>query len=84
MVIRALFRRREVESEMDKEMRLHVDMETEANIRRGMSAPDARRAALVAFGGMENAKDATRDQRSTLVIEQIGADIRFAFRGMRK
>jgi putative ABC transport system permease protein len=81
---RAAFARARVESEMEKEMRLHVEMETEQNMRRGMAPDDARRAALVAFGGIENAKEATRDERSTRLVEQLGADVRFALRGMRK
>ena len=84
MGARALFDRARVESEMEKEMRLHLEMEAEANIRRGMSPADARRAALIAFGGVEKSKEATRDERSTHWLEGLGGDLRFAFRGMRK
>jgi putative ABC transport system permease protein len=83
MGLRSLFDRRGVESEMEREMRLHVDMETEANIRRGMSPEQARRAAVVAFGGAEKAKEATRDQRATRLVEQLLTDFRYALRGMR-
>ena len=83
-VFRAVFDRPGVESEMEREMRLHVEMETEQNLRLGMTPDDARRAALVAFGGIENAKDATRDERSTRLVGQLGADVHFALRGMRK
>jgi predicted permease len=84
MGLRSLFDRRGVESEMAKEMRLHLEMETEANIRRGMSPAEARRAALVAFGGVEKAKEATRDERATRWLDDFASDVRGAFRGMRK
>ena len=83
MGVRALFDRRGVESEMEKEMRLHLQMETEENIRRGMSPADARRAAMVAFGGVEKAKEAVRDERGSRLLEILGSDLRFALRGMR-
>jgi predicted permease len=84
MALDAAFKREIVESEMDKEMRLHLEMETEANIQRGMSPDEARRVALVAFGGMNRAKEDTRDQRSTRWLEEIGADLRYAGRSMRQ
>src|SRR4051812_45011881 len=82
--LRAALDRGGVETEMEKEMRLHIDMETEANIRRGMSPADARRAALVAFGGVEVAKEGTRDERSTRWVKEIITDIQMGLRGMRK
>src|SRR5690349_12092081 len=84
MWVRALFRRARVESEMEKEMRLHLEMEIEHNVRRGMSADEARRAALVSFGGVETAKDAVRDERGTRWIESTLSDISFALRGFRR
>ena len=83
MGLRSLFDRRGVESEMEREMRLHVEMETEANLQRGMSAEQARRAALVAFGGMQKAKEAMRDERAARWVEQLLFDLRYAGRGMR-
>lgn len=81
--LRAAFDRRGVEWAMDKEMRLHLEMETEENIRRGMSAADARRAAMLAFGGVEKAKEFTRDERSTRWLEDLASDVHLAVRGMR-
>ena len=84
MALRAAFQRSAIESEMDKEMRLHLDMEIEANVRRGMAPAEARRVAMLAFGGVDKAKEATRDERSTRPLGTLGADLRFAVRGMRK
>jgi len=82
--LRAMFSRRQVERDMRREMQLHLDMETEANIRRGMSPTDARRAALLAFGGVAKAEEAVRDERRTRTLEVIGGDIRYAMRGFAR
>jgi predicted permease len=62
---------------------LHVEMETENNIRLGMSPVEARRRALVVFGGVEHTKEQVRDERHTRWLEQLAADLRFALRGFR-
>ena len=82
--LRALFRRRRVESELDRELRLHLELETEENIRRGMAPDEARRRALVAFGGVEQTKEAVRDERETRWLDEISADVRYALRGFRR
>src|SRR5262245_42142842 len=58
--LRMGLRRRNVEREMDAEMRFHLEMETEENIRRGMSEEEARRVALRSFGGVERTKEEYR------------------------
>ncbi|HET7374983.1 MAG TPA: ABC transporter permease, partial [Gemmatimonadaceae bacterium] len=82
--LQGLFFRRRAEAEMEKEMRLHLDLEIENNVRLGMSPDAARRAALVAFGGVETAKDGVRDERPMRWIEHAAGDARFALRGFRK
>ena len=49
--LRLLFGRRAAESRMDTEIRFHLDMETDKHRRAGFATGDARRRALVAFGG---------------------------------
>jgi hypothetical protein len=52
--LRLLFRRRAAESRMDQEFRFHLEMETARQVRdKGLDAVEARRRALVAFGGVE-------------------------------
>ncbi|HSQ29897.1 MAG TPA: ABC transporter permease [Gemmatimonadaceae bacterium] len=82
--LRGLFLRRRAESELEKEMRLHLDLEIENNVRLGMSPDAARRAALVAFGGVESAKEGVRDERPLRWLEHAAGDVRFALRGFRK
>lgn len=82
--LRALFLRRRVEHEMRREMQIHLEFEIEANVRRGMSDADARRAALLAFGGVAKAEEAVRDERRTRMLEIIAGDLRYALRGLAR
>ena len=82
--LRALLRRRAANRELDEEIRFHIERETEKNIRSGMSPEEARRCALVAFGGVQRTREAHRDVRSLLWAEEFFADIRFALRSLRK
>ena len=78
---RSRLRPAQVERELDAEMRFHVEEQTEANIRRGMTAEEARRQALLSLGGVEQIKEQCRDVRSWVWLEQAFQDIRFAARG---
>jgi predicted permease len=82
--LRALFRRRAVEGELDEEIRLHLDLETEKNIRAGLSLAEARRRALLTFGGVEATKEAHRDARGVGWLEDAVTDVRHAVRGLRR
>ncbi len=81
--IRALTRRPAVETELDEELRFHLEQETAKNLRAGLSPAEARRAALVAFGGVERHKEAVRDGRGVRCLEDSAADVRYALRVMR-
>src|SRR5262249_13309580 len=59
----ALLRRTQVERELDEELRYHIEQQTEQNIRLGMNPAEARDAAQKAFGGVEQAKERSRDAR---------------------
>ena len=78
--LRGLFRRSAIEQELDEELALHLEMEAEANIRRGMSPEAARRQAVLALGGVEGTKEAVRDSRGVRHLEDLVRDVRFAFR----
>src|SRR5690348_8568918 len=81
---RSLFRRRRVDADLDDELRDHVAQKTAAYVAKGMSPQEARRAALIELGGLEQAKEECRDARGTQFIESLFQDIRFALRIMRK
>lgn len=82
--LRALFRARAVDGELDEEIRLHLEMEADELMRtRGLSADEARRQAMIAFGGVERYREAHRDARRLGWIEHPLQDLRYAFRGLK-
>ena len=74
-----LFRSRE-ERETAEELRFHLEMEEEANVRRGMSRGEARRLARLKLGGVERTKEEVRDARGVRPLEDVVRDVRLAFR----
>jgi len=81
--VRALLRRDSVERELSDELLFHLEHETEKYERLGLSPADAERRARLAFGGVERAKEASRDSRGTLLIETTIQDVHYALRGLR-
>jgi len=82
--IRATIFRRRMDREMDDELRFHLEMETEKNMRLGLEPCEARRKALVSFGGMERYRHELRADRRVPLAEDVLRDQRFAFRALRK
>jgi putative ABC transport system permease protein len=82
--LRGLLRRGAVEREMEDELALHLEMEADANVRRGMSPEAARRQAVLALGGVEGTKEAVRDSRGVRPLEDLVRDVRFAFRSFAR
>ena len=81
---RNLFFSRRVESDLDREVRSHLDMLTEENLRAGMTALEAERAARIELGGLDQVKDQVRDVRMGNWLRSAFSDCRFAFRQCRK
>src|SRR5215475_13663083 len=82
--LRAILRRRNVESEMNRELRFHLEMETAENIRRGMSEEEARRTAMLSFGGVERTKESYRDVARFRRLEEYWQDARYGARTLLK
>src|SRR5215813_2038423 len=78
--MRALLQKDKVEEERGKELRFHLEMEIEGNIRRGMSNAEARREALLSFGGLEKFKEECREVRGAPLIDSLLQDIRYGTR----
>jgi predicted permease len=78
--LRAIFRKDAVEQELDDELRFHVEREAERLTRGGVPATEAHRQAAIAFGGVEQMKEATRDARGTRLFEHALRDLAHAFR----
>ena len=77
---RNLFRNNRAEEELAREVASHLTLLADDFERRGMSPEEARLAAKRAYGGVEQAKQADRDERSLLWIEQTVQDLRYALR----
>jgi MacB-like periplasmic core domain len=77
---RSVFRRARVEEDLDDEIRDHIDRRVAAEVARGVAPDQARQAALRAFGGVEQAKEACRDARRVNLVEHTVQDLRFAVR----
>ncbi len=83
--LRLLFARRATESRMDEEIRFHVEMETERLVRDAALNPrEARRRALVAFGGVEKHKESLRDGRGLAWLGGLSLDLKLGFRMLVK
>ena len=80
---RALFTRSQAARELDEELAFHVEMETRANVERGMSSRKARRKALMDLGGVEQTRENVHDVRAG-VLDTIAADVRYAARRIRR
>jgi len=78
--MRALLHKDKVERDMDQELRFHLDMEIEANIKRGMNPTEARREALLTFGGLEKFKEECRDVRGAPMLDSMLQDLRYGAR----
>jgi len=76
----ALFGTRKRDRDLDEELRSHIDLATEENLRRGMSPQQARTAAMRSFGGLTQTRETYRQQRGIPMLEQLNRDIRFGFR----
>jgi predicted permease len=80
----AFFRKSGRESDLDAEMRAHLAFAIDENIAAGMSPAEARRRALIRFGGVEAAKELHRETRSFVFLEHLTQDLRYALRMMRR
>ena len=80
----AFFRHRQLDDDLDAELRSHLEMAVELNLRKGMTPEDARREALRHFGRVDRIKEVYRNQRSLPVIETALRDLRFGFRLLRR
>jgi putative ABC transport system permease protein len=71
-------------AEVDDELKFHLDRQIEANIQAGMSPAEARRQAVIAFGGVERTREECRQEQPAYWLETFVQDIRYAARGFRR
>lgn len=77
-------RRDALEADLDEEIRFHLDQQTEKNRRAGMAPDEARRQALVRFGGLERVRESTRDEIRPALLHDSVRDLRHGVRVLRR
>ena len=82
--IAALLRKRRLDTQLDAELHLHLEMLVEENIRNGMTPEQARLAALRTFGGVDQTKEAYREQRGIPVLDSLIQDVRYGIRQLAR
>src|SRR5262245_10880856 len=82
--LRALFRRKQVEAELDDELRFHFERAVDKHLAAGLTREQAVRRARLAFGGIEQVKEECRDARGISFLETTLQDVRYALRVLRK
>jgi predicted permease len=79
-----LWRRREMEEQLEKELRFHLEQHTAELIAQGCNPEEARRQARLELGGPEQVKEKCRDARGTRWVEDLWQDLRYAQRTLGK
>jgi putative ABC transport system permease protein len=79
-----LFRKRTRESQLDAELRFHIEQKTADLIAQGVEPTEARRRAMAKLGGIEAVKQEYRESRATCFFESVLQDTRYALRTLRK
>jgi len=82
--LRSLFRRNQVEQELDEELRYHVEHLIQEYVSRGMKPAEARNLALRAMGGVEQRKEQCRETRGLNMIDHLTRDLSYAIRMLKK
>ncbi len=82
--LRSLTRRRQVERDLDDEVRFHLEQQIDAGLANGLDATEARYAALRAFGGVEQRKEECRDTRRVRIVDEVTQDVQYAVRVLRR
>ena len=81
---RAVFRRADVEHELDEELRFHLDRQIDGYVAGGLSRPAAARRARLDFGGVDQVKEDCRDARGVAALETVLQDLRYGVRMLQR
>jgi len=82
--LRALFRRKSVEAELDEELRAHLEHQEHRYVQSGLPLEEAKRRARLEFGGLDQVKEECRDARGVNLIETTLQDIRYGLRKLAR
>jgi predicted permease len=78
--VRSFFRRAPLDADLDAEMTSHLEFAIEENLQRGMTPEEARRKAMVRFGGVQQAREVQRAARGLPFVDVLGQDLRYTVR----
>jgi putative ABC transport system permease protein len=82
--LESLVRRGRAERDTAEELHFHVEMEARKNVERGMPPAEAQRRARLALGGVPQTQEAVRDARGVRLLEDLGRDLAFTWRQLRR
>ncbi|HEY2169481.1 MAG TPA: ABC transporter permease, partial [Candidatus Angelobacter sp.] len=82
--IRRLLVRRQSDADLCEELAFHIQAEVQKNLALGMSHEEARRQALIAFGGIQQTRESLREVHRGRFLESLVQDSRYAWRMLRK
>src|ERR1700739_4932591 len=82
--LRRLFQKSRTESDLDKELRFHLEQQIASYIAAGITPEEARRRANLEFGGLERVKEEVRDTRWDTHLDNLFRDVRYALRTLNK
>src|SRR5262245_32645146 len=82
--MRGMIFKRRLERDLEEEIRSHLEMQIEENVRQEMTPGEARQAALHKFGGVVQVKEAYRDRLSLPAVETAFQDLRYGLRMLRR
>src|SRR5215831_12638859 len=82
--LRSFFHPHQVDQEMKEELHEHLEQQISENIANGMSPQEARRAAMLAMGGMEQIEEQCREARGGSILQDLVQDLRYGFRQLHR
>src|SRR5688500_17897245 len=82
--LRAMFRRKAQERELDEELQFHLEHQVEKESKGALTRGEATRRAKLAFGGLDQVKEECRQARGISALETTVQDLRYALRVLRK
>jgi len=82
--LRELFRLRRIDLELGEELETHLSLLEDEYVRRGLGRAEARRAARLDLGGLDQTKELVRDRRGFRPMETLAHDVRYAIRLLAK
>src|SRR5690349_16240020 len=84
MSVRLLFRGKRNDADLRSELAFHIEAETQKNLAEGMPADEARRQALISFGGVQQTRESVRQVHWAHLLANLVQDLRFGWRMLRR